>query len=145
MNLLSIAHVPPVQITPDSTVYEAIEASIPQKVGAVAVVDKTKLIGIFTERDVMVKVVHKKLDPQTTIVRDVMTAPVVTIQPDLPVRQVLEMMLDKHIRHLPISSDGKTVQGMLSIRNVLQHMVADLQANLNHMEAYLTADTPYAG
>ena len=144
MNLLSIAHVPAIQVTPDSTVSHAIEASIPTRVGAVAVVEKNKLIGIFTERDVMLKVVHKKLDPEKTAVRDVMTHPVITIKPDTPVPEVLKMMLDRHIRHLPLSTNGKSVEGMLSIRNVLQYMVEDLQANLQHMEAYLTADSPAA-
>ena len=139
MNLLSIAHVPAIQVTPDSTVSHAIEASIPTRVGAVAVVEKNKLIGIFTERDVMLKVVHNKLDPEKTAVRDVMTHPVITIKPDFPVPEVLRMMLDRHIRHLPISTNGKSVEGMLSIRNVLQYMVEDLQANLQHMEAYVNS------
>lgn len=137
MNLLEIAHVPAVVVAPDATVIEAIEASVPTRVGAVAVVEKNRLIGMFTERDVMLKVVLKRLDPDKTVLRDVMTSPVKTIPPDTPVPEVLRMMLERHIRHLPISPDGKSVMGMLSIRNVLQHMVEDLQTDLRHMESYL--------
>jgi signal-transduction protein with cAMP-binding, CBS, and nucleotidyltransferase domain len=55
---------------------------------------------------------------------------------------VLALMLDKHIRHLPISEDGRTVQGMLSIRNILQHLVNDLTEDLRHLEAFIGADSP---
>jgi CBS domain-containing protein len=140
MNLLSIAHVPPVEVAPTQTVMDAIDASLPQRVGAVAVMERGRLVGIFTERDVMLKVVHRKRDPQATLIREVMTAPVTTVKADTPVGDVLHMMLQRHIRHLPVSEDGKTVQGMLSIRNVLQYMVEDLQSNLVHLQSYLGSE-----
>lgn len=142
MNLLKIAHVPPISVSPDATVMDAIEASLPARVGAVAVVEGDVLVGIFTERDVMLKVVHKRLDPESTPVRDVMTAPVIRISPEMPAREVLSLMLEKHIRHLPISQDGVTVDGMLSIRNVLQYLVNDLTEDLHHMQAFIGADSP---
>jgi CBS domain-containing protein len=142
MNLLQIAHVPPVCVTPEQTVMEAIEASLPARVGAVAVLEGDVLVGIFTERDVMLKVVYKRLDPDRTRIRDVMTAPVIRVEPSMSPRKVLALMLDKHIRHLPISTDGVHVDGMLSIRNVLQHLVNDLTENLHHMEAFIGADSP---
>ncbi len=139
MNLLKIAHVPAVEVSPDSTVIEAIEASAPARVGAVAVMEKGRLVGMFTERDVMLKVVLNRLDPDLTVLRGVMTSPVTTVPPNTSVPEVLQLMLEKHFRHLPISEDGQTVQGTLSIRNVLQHMVEDLQQNLHHMEAYVNS------
>jgi CBS domain-containing protein len=142
MNLLTIAHVPAIQVSPDQTVMDAIDASLPARVGAVAVVEEGALRGIFTERDVMLKVVHKRLDPDTTRIRDVMTFPVLHVPPDISPRKVLELMLEKHIRHLPISEDGVSVAGMLSIRNVLQYLVKDLSDNLRYMEAFIGADSP---
>jgi CBS domain-containing protein len=142
MNLLDIAHVPPVCVAPDATVLEAIKASLPTRVGAVAVVEGDRLVGIFTERDVMLKVVHERRDAETTRVRDVMTAPVIHIAPDQSPREVLSLMLDKHIRHLPISKDGVSVMGMISIRNILQYLVNDLTENLHHMQAFIGADSP---
>ncbi len=142
MNLLSIAHVPPIRVAPEASVMDAVNVSLPAKVGAVAVVSGENLIGIFTERDLMYKVVHNRLDPDQTIIRDVMTAPVTTIPPDMPADEVLDLMLDKHIRHLPISADGIRVDGMLSIRNILQAMVADLKDNLRHLENFVGADSP---
>lgn len=142
MNLLSIAHVPAIQVTPDQTVMEAVEASLPAKVGAVVVIEGGEIVGIFTERDVMLKVVHQRRDPEKTLIREVMSSPVTTIKPNLPGRQVLQLMLNRHIRHLPISEDGKTVLGMLSIRNILQYLVEDLTADIHHMETFLGMEHP---
>ena len=141
MNLLKIAHVPAICVSPEATVLEAIEASLPARVGAVAVVEGEALIGIFTERDVMLKVVHGRRDAERTLVRDVMTSPVIRIGSTMPPREVLALMLDKHIRHLPISEDGVRVDGMLSIRNILQFLVNDLTEDLQHMQALLGADS----
>lgn len=142
MNLLTIARKPPIQVSPDDTVMTAVDVSLPAKVGAVTVVEGRKLVGVFTERDLMYKVVHKRMDPDKTLIRQVMTSPVITIPANMPVEEVLQMMLEKHIRHLPISQDGKTAEGMLSIRNVLQFMVSDLKDNLRHMENFIGADSP---
>ena len=141
MNLLSIAHVPPIIVSPKFTVMEAVEASLAARVGAVAVVEDHRLKGIFTERDMMYKVVHQRMDPDTTPIEAVMTSPVLTIPREKRVDEVLEMMLDQHIRHLPIIGEGEKVEGMLSIRNVLQYMVRDLRQNLRFVEAYIT-DSP---
>ena len=142
MNLLTIAHTPPIQVSPNDSVMEAVDVSLPAKVGAVTVVEGGKLVGIFTERDLMFKVVHQRLNVDKTLVGEVMTSPVTTIAAETPVEEVLRMMLDKHIRHLPISEDGMVADGMLSIRNVLQSMVVDLQNNLRHLENYIGADGP---
>lgn len=138
MNLLSIAHTPPVIVSPDTMVMEAVEKSLTARVGAVAVVKDDQLVGIFTERDMMYKVVHNRMDPDTTPVRAVMTTPVITITPNKKADEVLELMLEKHIRHLPISEDGKKVEGMLSIRNILQALVKTLRQDLRFVEAFIT-------
>lgn len=141
MNLLQIAHVPAISVGQDDTVMHAMDVSIPARVGAVAVLDGDALVGMFTERDLMSKVVHRGLDPKATIVRDVMTAPVTIVGREAACREVLQLMLDNHIRHLPISEDGRTVEGILSIRNILQYMVEDLTEDLHSMAAFLNADS----
>jgi CBS domain-containing protein len=142
MNCLSIAHVPAIIVAPNATVLDAVAASLPAKIGAVAVVEAGILIGIFTERDVMLKVVHQRRDPATTLVREVMTSPVITIPAVMKDEEVLQLMTDKHIRHLPICEDGKTVLGILSIHNVLEYLLEDRTHDLKHMEAFLNADAP---
>jgi CBS domain-containing protein len=142
MNCLSIAQVPPIIVPPDATVLDAIDASLPSRVGAVAVVESGSLVGIFTERDVMLKVVHERRDPATTLVGAVMTSPVITILPVANDEDVLRLMTERHIRHLPISEDGKTVLGILSIRNVLEYLLDERNRDLRHLAAYVNADTP---
>ncbi len=142
MNLLKIAHVPTIQVSPQDTVIHAVEMSLPAKVGAVAVTEGGRLVGIFTERDLMYKVVHMRRDPESTLIRDVMTSPVITVPPEMAVEEVLQLMIDRHIRHLPISTNGAKSEGMLSIRNVLQFMVRDLKDDVLHMANFIGADSP---
>jgi len=142
MNCLSIAQVPPTIVPPGATVLEAIDASLPTRVGAVAVVESGSLVGIFTERDVMLKVVRERRDPATTLVGAVMTSPVITIPPVAKDEDVLRLMTEHRIRHLPISEDGKTVLGILSIGNVLEYLLEERNRDLTHLAAYVNADNP---
>jgi CBS domain-containing protein len=142
MNCLSIAHVPPIVVPPSASVLEAVDASLPARVGAVAVVEAGTLVGIFTERDVMLKVVHQRRDPATTLVREVMTTPVITIPSEMRDEEVLQLMSRHHIRHLPICEDGRTVLGILSIRNVLEYLLEERTHDLKFMESFVNADSP---
>jgi CBS domain-containing protein len=137
MNLLTLADVPPLQIEAAKTVGEAVDAALESRVGAIAVTENGRLVGIFTERDVMTKIVKPRLDPDRTVLRDVMSSPVWTVPATMHVQDALRLMLDRHVRHLIISSDGKAAQGILSIRNVMQYMLDYLQQNLRQMESYL--------
>lgn len=142
MSLLDIAYTPAVQVPPMETVNRAIAAAMPIECDAIAITDHGLLRGILTSRDVMLRVVLKRLDPNTTLVRDVMTSPVVTLHPDTDPETALELMLLKHFRHIPLSEDGKTVCGMLSLRRILNFIVEDQKHDLLHMESFLNADTP---
>jgi len=94
----------------------------------------------ISERDLMLRVVSEKLDPEQTHIRDVMTSPVVTVRRDATADDALKLMIEKHIRHLPIvDRDGK-LAGMISIRNLLHDKVEDLTGQLDSLEAYFTAD-----
>jgi len=111
-----------------------------ESIGAVAVVDENVLAGIFSERDLMLRVVLEKIDPERTQVQEVMTSPVATISRDSTADDALKLMLERHIRHLPIiDRDGK-LAGMISIRNILHDKVEDLTVQLDSLEAYFTAD-----
>jgi CBS domain-containing protein len=142
MNCLSIAQVPAIIVPPSATVLEAIAASLPARVGAVAVVSAGVLVGIFTERDVMLKIVHERRDPATTLVGAVMTSPVITVPPIGKDEDVLRLMTEHRIRHLPISEDGKTVLGILSIHNVLEYLLEERNRDLTHLAAFVNADNP---
>jgi CBS domain-containing protein len=145
MSLLRIAHVPPARVEAGQTVLEAVRVMAKEGVGAVAVIvkgEKAELCGVFTERDVMLRVVLQKLDPEKTKVREVMTAPVATISEDLNADEAFSQMVDRHMRHLAIVSLDGELLGMLSIRNLLEHMVEDLRRELHSLDQYISNDGP---
>jgi len=142
MSLLKIAHVPPATVEPSASILEAVQLMAEEGVGAVAVVDGGQLRGIFTERDVMLRGVLRERRPVDTKVGDVMTTSVETTTDDTPYEEALNFMLERHIRHLPIVSSDGQLKGMLSIRNLLEHMVHDLQRELHSLDQYLLNDGP---
>jgi len=142
MSLLKIAHVPSPAVESGASILRAIEVMAEEGVGAVAVAEGTELQGIFTERDVMLRVVLKSRRPQDTKVSEVMTSPVETITEETTAEEALNHMLDRHLRHLPIvGAEGKLL-GMLSIRNLLEHMLEDLSHELHSLDQYLLNDGP---
>jgi len=145
MGLLKIAHVPPARVEAGQTVLEAVQVMAKEGVGAVAVIEKgegTELCGVFTERDVMLRVVLQKLDPERTRVRDVMTSPVASIPEDMTAEDAFNRMVDHHMRHLAIVSSEGVLLGMLSIRNLLEHLVQDLKRELHSLDQYISNDGP---
>ena len=142
MGLLKIADVPPAEIDVGATVLDAVKAMAKLKVGAVAVLEKGELKGIFTERDLMLRVVQQERSPRETKVREVMTSPVSTTHDKTPAVEAMELMLERHLRHLPVVGDNGQLQGMLSIRGLLQDQVEDLHRELNSIDQYLLNDGP---
>jgi CBS domain-containing protein len=142
MSLLKIAHVPPPKVEPSASVLHAVEVMAEEGVGAVAVAEGGQLRGIFTERDVTLRVVLKSRRPQDTIISEVMTSPVETATEETTAEEALTHMLDRHLRHLPIVGENGQLLGMLSIRNLLEHMVEDLSRELNSLDQYLLNDGP---
>jgi CBS domain-containing protein len=111
-------------------------------VGAVAVVKDGKLQGIFTERDVMLRVVLRHRNPGDTRVGDVMTSPAETVTDAATEEESLVHMVERHVRHLPIVGTDGTLKAMLSIRNVLEHRVDELARELHSLDQYLLNDGP---
>jgi len=145
MSLLKIAHVPPATVEAGQSVLDAVRVMAKEGVGAVAVLEKdekTELCGVFTERDVMLRVVLQKLDPAHTKVREVMTSPVATISEELTAEEAFNLMVERHMRHLAIVSDDGVLLGMLSIRNLLEHLVEELRRELHSLDQYISNDGP---
>jgi len=140
MDLLKVADVPATTVTKDATVMEAVNAMVKNRVGAVAVVEQGFLKGIFTERDVMIRVVQAQRNPEITRLREVMTTSVQTASAGTTPSEALSQMIEQHIRHLPITDENGKIIGMLSIRHLLQNRVEDLSHELEAVDAYLTAD-----
>lgn len=139
MNLLKIAK-PAVTVSPTASVMDAIEAMKEATVGAVLVVNDAELKGVFSERDLMLRVVLEKRNPESTLVADVMTSPVVTIRKETRPDDALKTMWDRHIRHLPVVDAEGRVEAMVSIRHLLHDKVEHLTQELDSLEAFITAD-----
>lgn len=142
MALLKLAHTPPASVPVTATALEAVQAMAEEGVGAVAVVEDGKLQGIFTERDVMLRVVLRGREAKQVRMSDVMTAPVETATDATSAEDALNFMVERHIRHLPIVDAEGKVQGMLSVRNLLETMVEDLRQELHSLDQYLLNDGP---
>lgn len=123
-----------------STVMETIRTMAGAKVGSVLVVDGDRLLGIFTERDVMMRVVLEGRNPDYTTVEEVMTSSVQTIPPQTTGDAALRIMHQSHIRHLPVVDDKGRVLAVVSMRNLLQEKIEELNQQLDSLESYITAD-----
>jgi CBS domain-containing protein len=129
-----------VTVSRNATVMEAVELMAAARVGSVLVVDNDRLEGIFSERDVMLRVVMENRDPRKTEVEEVMTSPVHSIAQRTTGDEALRIMLQEHIRHLPVVDDKGRAQGMVGMRNLLEEKVRELHQQLDSLESYITAD-----
>ena len=124
-------------LTPDETVLEAIGRMAEHHVGAMLVLDGDELVGFFSERDYLRKVVLAGLRSHDTPVSKIMSTPVLTISPDATVQQGLSMMIEKNFRHLPVADDTGVV-GVVSIRDLVRAVIEDQEALIEQLESYLS-------
>lgn len=102
-----------------ATAFDAVQKMIEAKIGSVLVVDGDALVGIFTERDVLVRVVGARRDPEKTPIAHVMTHDPVSIESTTTVEEVLDLHSGKEFRHLPVVDNGRLI-GMVSFRDILR-------------------------
>jgi len=140
-NLLKLARTPPVVVSQETSVANAMRKMVRCGVGAAAVVDRGRAIGIFTERDAVARVLLEERSPWTTPVGEVMTAPLLFVGPDADLHEARSIMIIKGIRHLPVvDRDGK-VLGMLSLRHLMAEEIDDLEHEVETLAAYEARDS----
>ncbi|MES2697662.1 MAG: CBS domain-containing protein [Verrucomicrobiota bacterium] len=108
------------------------------RVGSVLVIDDDRLAGIFTERDVLRRVVGAGVDPKSTLVAEVMTASVITIGPDATVEETMRIFTEKRCRHLPVVEEGRLL-GTISIGDITRWMGDSHRAEAEHLKNYITS------
>jgi CBS domain-containing protein len=123
-------------IRSDATVFEAIEMMDKKNVGALLVMDGEQLNGIISERDYTRKVILRGKRSRETKVAEIMSTNVTVTHPREPVEKCLRLMTDKHIRHLPVL-DGDQVVGVISIGDLVKHVISCQQAAIAHLENYI--------
>lgn len=127
MSILSICDEKPAVVGLNTTAAEAIRLMLDLRVGGVAVVDDNQVVaGIFTERDVLSRVVLSGRSPSDIAVHEVMTVPVVLATAEISPAEALSTMVEAHHRHLPIVDENGKLLGMLSMRHVLQAKIDEL-------------------
>ena len=142
MNILELCDRQTALVRVGASVAEAIRIMLSCGVGGVAVLDEDRhVLGIFTERDVLVKLALSRRDPSTTPILDLMTTGVETAEADITAGEALSLMLERHFRHLPIVDDAGRLLGILSLRNLLQGRADDLSRELDALEQYYGNDS----
>jgi CBS domain-containing protein len=124
-------------VTSSTSVYDTLVLMSDKNIGAVMVIDDGKLAGIFSERDYARKIILKGKHSDDTPVSDVMTAKVITIEPDKKLEDVMQIMSDKHIRHLPVV-DGENLLGIISISDVVTAIIRDQKERIASLEGYIS-------
>lgn len=119
------------------TVSEAVAEMNRHRVGSVLILDEGRLVGIFTERDVLRRVVGAGVDPTRTLVADVMTQGPITIGPETSIEETMRIFTEKRCRHLPVLDGGKLV-GTISIGDITRWMADAHRAEAEHLKNYIT-------
>ena len=125
-----------IAVSPGDTVLAAANVMNDKGIGGVVVMTGANLVGIFTERDIMRRVVAAGRDPATTLVSEVMTAEPMTITAEMQVAVCRAMMSARRVRHLPVVHDG-TLVGVVTSGDVLAFEVAHAEAQIEQLEKYV--------
>lgn len=124
-------------IAPDASVMDALRLMAEKEVGALAVTEDGKLVGIISERDYARKVVLKGRASRDTRVQEIMATRVICTQIDQTVDECMALMTEKRIRHLPVMSDGQMV-GMVSVGDLVKSIIADQKFVIDQLVRYIT-------
>ena len=123
-------------VQPTQTVFEAANYMVDCNVGAVPVLEDTKLVGVFSERDIMRRVVTEGRSPLTTRIADVMSTDLHTVEPSASSEEAMCLMQSHSVRHLPVC-EGRTLVGFLSLRDLLRCHLDEKSGEADMMRAYI--------
>lgn len=127
------------RIQSDATVFEAVSAMVDSNVGAILVTgDDDRIAGIFTERDYLRRIAVEGRTSRDTLVREVMTAPVIAVGPETTVEEAMALMTDRRIRHAPVV-DGNRLLGIVSIGDLVRQQSQEQSFTIRYLTEYIGA------
>ena len=126
-------------VSPRETAYEALQIMSDQNLGALLVIDKRGVVGIFSERDYARKVILKGKSSKTTPVSELMTKKVLYIDPGTTVEDCMALMTEKNVRHLPVIEKNQLV-GLVTVGDVLKQLIEDQKFAIQELERYINAE-----
>lgn len=124
-------------VSPDDSVYDALQLMADKNIGAVLVMDDKHLVGLLSERDYARKLILANKASRDTAVRDVMTTRVAYVAPSKEVEECLALMTDKRFRHLPVMDEGRVV-GLVSIGDLVKAIIEKKQFMIEQLESYIS-------
>ncbi len=125
------------QVAPDVMVFDGLKLLASYGIGAILVMDADKLVGVFSERDYTRKVALQGKNSREISIAEIMTREVVSVPPTAGTRVCMSLMSTKKIRHLPVVDGGK-VLGMISIRDIMDDIIADHEQTITQLQTYIT-------
>ena len=129
----------PLTVTPDDTVFTALEMMAKFDIGALLVMQGTRLEGIFSERDYARKIILQGKSSRETKVREIMTDKVLCIKPELTVDEAMNIMSQKRIRHLPVMTADNTLLGIVSIGDLVKATIDEQAFVIAQLEQYIAS------
>lgn len=125
-------------VSPDSSVLDALQVMMDKNISALLVMEGSELKGIFTERDYARKIILQGKSSKDTKIEDAMTAKLEVINLNSSIDHCMQIMTDKHIRHLPIIDNGK-VAGMISIGDLVKFVIEDQKQTIEQLQSYISS------
>lgn len=125
-------------VDPDTSVLDALKIMMDKNISALLVMEGPELKGIFTERDYARKIILQGKSSKETKIKEVMTASLEVINLNSSIDHCMQVMTDKHIRHLPIVDNGK-VSGMISIGDLVKFVINDQKQTIEQLQSYISS------